>query len=62
MNFRQFLGLICAKNPRESGISNPPCGAPLKTVHPFYWKGYRVDISAQDISDDDDGTGINFDA
>ena len=26
MNFRQLLGVICAKNLRESGISSPPWG------------------------------------
>ena len=29
MNFRQFLGVICAKNLRESGISRAPWGSPL---------------------------------
>ena len=30
MNFMQFLGVICAKNLRESGISSPPWGAPYR--------------------------------
>ena len=28
MNFRQFLGVICVKNLRESGILSRPWGAP----------------------------------
>ena len=30
MNIRHFLGVICAKNLRESGISSPLWGAPLR--------------------------------
>ena len=32
MNFRQFLGVICAKNQRESGISSPPWGPPSERL------------------------------
>ena len=31
MNFRQFLGVICAKNLRESGILSSPWGAPFSS-------------------------------
>ena len=32
MNLWEFLGVICAKNLRESGISRPPWGAPAKVI------------------------------
>ena len=32
MNYRQFLGVICAKNLRESEILSPPLG-PYKGIH-----------------------------
>jgi len=42
MNFRQFLGVICLKNLRESVISSPPWGAPLS--EPFEEKFNMVDV------------------
>ena len=35
MNFRQFLGVICAKILRESGISRPPWRAPDKQLQMY---------------------------
>ena len=36
MNFRQFLGVIYAKNLRESGFPSPPLGPPLPYTNFFY--------------------------
>ena len=36
MTFRRFLGVTCAKNLRENGISRPPWRASLKILKIFF--------------------------
>ena len=45
VNFKQFLGVICAKNLRESGISSPLLGPPYRDRVHIQAKWLNLDLT-----------------
>ena len=49
-NFRQFLGVICAKNLRESDISSPSWGGGAPSINNTF---FELDINKKSLNEDD---------